>query len=102
MQERNGTNADRDSLRHTLRSLDFEVRVFNDLTFKQIDQHLEEAASANHNDADCIFICVLSHGELNILYASDHAYKPDMLWSHFTAEKCPTLAGKPKLFFIQV
>ena len=35
------------------------------------------------------------------MYGSDHAYKPDRLWSHFTAEKCPTLAGKPKLFFIQ-
>jgi len=46
-------------------------------------------------------VCVLSHGEMGILYAADHAYKPDRLWSHFSAEKCRTLAGKPKLFFIQ-
>ncbi len=45
---------------------------------------------------------VLSHGELGILYASDHPYKPENLWGHFTADKCPTLAGKPKMFFIQV
>ncbi len=34
LKQRNGTNADRDNLRLTLRSLDFEVRVYNDLVFK--------------------------------------------------------------------
>ena len=48
------------------------------------------------------FRLVLSHGELGILYASDHPYKPENLWTHFTADKCPSLAGKPKMFFIQV
>ena len=53
-------------------------------------------------DADCVLVAVLSHGEMGILYASDQPYKPDRLWGHFNAEKCPTLAGKPKLFFVQV
>ena len=60
-----------------------------------MERILEQAsAETNHSDHDCIFIAVLSHGELGILYASDHAYKPDRLWTHFNAEKCPTLAGK--------
>lgn len=46
-------------------------------------------------------MAVLSHGELGILYARDTPYKPECLWSPFTADKCPTLAGKPKMFFIQ-
>ena len=54
------------------------------------------------SDADCVLVAVLSHGEMGILYASDQPYKPDRLWGHFNAEKCPTLAGKPKLFFVQV
>ena len=63
-----------------------------------MERILEQAsAETNHSDHDCIFIAVLSHGELGILYASDHAYKPDRLWTHFNAEKCPTLAGK---FFV--
>ena len=49
-----------------------------------------------------VILSVLSHGELGILYASDQPYKPDRLWSHFSADKCRTLAGKPKMFFIQV
>lgn len=47
-------------------------------------------------------MAVLSHGEQGIIYAKDGAYKPDdHLWGRFTGDKCVTLAGKPKLFFIQ-
>lgn len=101
LKTRNGTNADRDNLRITLRQLDFEVKVYDDLPFKELDRLLEEASMQDHSESDCIFVAILSHGELGILYASDHAYKPDRVWSHFNAEKCPTLAGKPKMFFIQ-
>lgn len=102
LKQRNGTDADRDNLRLTLRQLDFEVRVYNDLAFKDMERILEDLANDDHSDADCIFVSVLSHGELGILYAADQPYKPDRLWGHFNAEKCPSLAGKPKLFFVQV
>jgi len=101
LKQRNGTNVDRDSLRSVLKGLDFEVKVYNDLYFKQLERVLEEVACHDHTDADCIFVAVLSHGEMGILYAQDQPFKPDRLWCHFNAEKCPTLAGKPKLFFIQ-
>ena len=62
--------------------------VFNNLSFKEIEMELEKAAGqVDHSESDCIFIAVLSHGELGILYASDHAYKPDRLWTAFNAEK---------------
>ena len=98
---RNGTNADRDNLRINLRQLDFDVEVYDDLPFREIERILESASMEDHGQEDCILVAVLSHGELGILYASDQPYKPDRLWSHFTADKCPSLAGKPKLFFIQ-
>ncbi len=44
---------------------------------------------------------VLSHGEQDTIFCSDSDYKPEALWNPFTADKCPTLAGKPKIFFIQ-
>lgn len=56
----------------------------------------------DHTDNDCLVIAVLSHGEHGIIYAKDGVYKPESLWTPFTADKCQTLAGKPKLFFIQV
>jgi len=101
LKTRNGTNNDRDNLRVTLRQLDFDVEVYNDLPFKEMDRILENASMDDHSDADCIFVAVMSHGELGILYSSDQPFKPDRLWGHFTADKCRTLAGKPKMFFIQ-
>ena len=99
---RNGTDTDRDNLRMTLRQLDFDVRIYNDLPYKVMENILEELSRDNHSDADCIFVAVLTNGDKENLYAWDRPFKPDGLWSHFDAEKCPTLAGKPKLFFVQV
>lgn len=58
-------------------------------------------AEMDHSEHDCLAIAVLSHGELGLLYAHDAAYKADSLWHYFTADRCQSLAGKPKLFFIQ-
>lgn len=55
----------------------------------------------DHSQHDCLIVAILSHGDLGMLYAHDTSYKNDSIWSYFTADKCPTLAGKPKLFFIQ-
>lgn len=56
----------------------------------------------DYSDYDCMLMAVLSHGENGIIYAKDAPYKPeDKLWGRFTGDKCVTLAGKPKLFFIQ-
>lgn len=71
------------------------------MPFKELDRVLHSVSLESHSDADCILVAVLSHGELGILYASDHAYKPDQLWTQFNAERCPSLAGKPKMFLIQ-
>lgn len=59
------------------------------------------AVNEDYSDCDCFVMIVLSHGEMGILYSRNAPYKPDVLWSPFTADRCPTLAGKPKLFFIQ-
>ena len=99
---RNGTDTDRDNLQMTLGHLDFEVHVYNDLPYKKMENILEELSRDDHSDADCIAVAILSHGGNGFLYSFDQQFKPDQLWTHFVAEKCPTLAGKPKIFFVQV
>ena len=101
LKQRNGTNTDCENLKNTLTKLGFEVAIHNDLKFKEIEALLEEAAVADHSNEDCILVTVLSHGEAGIVYASDHPYKPDRLWAPFSANKCPSLAGKPKVFLMQ-
>ncbi|EFX74107.1 hypothetical protein DAPPUDRAFT_307426 [Daphnia pulex] len=101
LKPRAGTSKDRDNLYMRLRELDFDVTYFNDLTFNELNTEIIKLASEDHSEHDCVLVALMSHGDDGILYAKDQQYKPEKLWSHFTSDQCPTLAGKPKLFFIQ-
>nr|XP_055036454.1 caspase 21, apoptosis-related cysteine peptidase isoform X2 [Misgurnus anguillicaudatus] len=56
----------------------------------------------NHTDMSC-FVCVLmSHGEEGTILGSDQCSIPvKTLTMTMTSDLCPTLKGKPKLFFLQ-
>jgi hypothetical protein len=47
-------------------------------------------------------MAVLSHGKEGKMYSRDGYYEKEKLTAPFTNDKCPTLAGKPKLFFLEV
>lgn len=96
-----GTTKDRDRLQTVLTNLGFKVEVFNDMTCKDIFNYIQEVARQDHTQNDCLLITVLTHGELGKLHAKDTDYKLRHLWFYFTNDNCPTLAGKPKIFFIQ-
>ncbi|EFN89257.1 caspase-1 [Harpegnathos saltator] len=101
LKPRCGTNVDCENLSNTLKNLGFEVNDFHNSNQRDIVKNLERVADMDHSQHDCLVVAVLSHGELGLLYAHDTAYKADSLWQHFTADRCPSLAGKPKMFFIQ-
>ncbi|EFA01345.2 Caspase-like Protein [Tribolium castaneum] len=101
LKPRTGTDQDRKNLEDVLRKLGFEVIVFQDLRYHDIERQIKQAAKYDHTDSDCLCISVLTHGDTGILYARDTQYKPDLLWSYFAADRCPSLAGKPKIFFLQ-
>ncbi|XP_067010936.1 caspase isoform X2 [Anabrus simplex] len=98
---RNGTRKDCTSLVEALENLDFEVWEHHDFTYKELKKKLDEVARADHTDADCLLIAVLSHGKEDELNSADEAYSVQQLWKPFLEDKCPTLAGKPKIFIIQ-
>lgn len=62
---------------------------------------LKRMADLDHSDNDCFVLVVLSHGTEGTIYAQDAPFPSQRLWEPFTADKAPTLAGKPKLFFLQ-
>lgn len=101
LKPRSGTEHDCKNLENSLKNLGFEVHVYSDLTNTELMEIINRAADDNHKARDCFIVAVLSHGEHGILYARDSVYKPENLWTPFAADKCPTLAGKPKMFFIQ-
>lgn len=101
LKPRTGTNEDCENLKATLKLLGFEVATYYDLKSSEVEEITTKVSKQDHADCDCFVLVLLSHGEQGIIYSRDSAYKPDTLWSKFTPDLCPTLAGKPKLFFIQ-
>lgn len=101
LKSRSGTQNDCNNIYLTMKGLGFDVTVCQDLDYQEINATVIEAVNEDYSDCDCFVMIVLSHGEMGILYSRNAPYKPDVLWSPFTADRCPTLAGKPKLFFIQ-
>ncbi|CAH0395821.1 unnamed protein product [Bemisia tabaci] len=101
LKTRCGTKTDCENLASTLRSLRFEVYTYFDASYSKVMSVISEVRNMDHSDNDCFLMAVLSHGEQNIIHAYDSPYQPEDLWHPFTADKCPSLAGKPKLFFIQ-
>ncbi|XP_040185070.1 caspase-6 isoform X2 [Rana temporaria] len=101
MPERRGTTADRFNLERSLTQLGFEVKHYFNCPAAEVHQHIQDAATSDHSDADC-FLCVfLSHGENGQIYAHDCAIEVKDLTSPFKGDKCPSLAGKPKIFIFQ-
>ncbi|XP_064551444.1 caspase-like [Drosophila montana] len=98
---RKGTHKDSENLGRALKQLGFQVKEYTDLCSEPIMKIIKEASGRDHSDCDCILIAILSHGKLNYIHAKDKAYPVESILSPFTAERCPSLAGKPKLFIIQ-
>lgn len=101
LRARSGTNLDSKRLEITLEGLGFDLWPYYDQTQEEIHRIITKASNYDHSNHDALIVVVLTHGEHGILYANDGVYKPESLWQPFTADKCVTLAGKPKLFFIQ-
>ncbi|TKC45125.1 hypothetical protein EI555_005570 [Monodon monoceros] len=94
--------ARKDALRKTFSELHFEIVHYKDYTAKKICEVLKSYQSMDHNNKDCFICCILSHGDKGIIYGSDGQEAPIYeLTSYFTGSKCPSLLGKPKIFFIQ-
>lgn len=102
MKDRKGTNYDEEALSKTFKELHFETVLFSDCTASKIHEVLGFYQSMDHKGKDCFICCILSHGDKGIVYGTDgkeaSIYE---LTSYFTGSKCPSLAGKPKIFFIQ-
>lgn len=100
-QPRSATTFDNNRLTSLLESFYFEVKLCKDYKAEEISKELLEVSKMDHSNYDCLAIFVMSHGKLGEILAQDDYYNISDLWSYFTQKNCPTLTGKPKLFFIQ-
>lgn len=102
MDPRSGTDHDVSALRETFQdNLDFELEVHENPTVDAIFSTLIKVQE--RQDLSCLALFILTHGEEDgLLHAYDSSYRlnktiiPELL-----PDRCPHLAGRPKLIFIQ-
>ena len=100
--KRKGTERDEFTIKKTFEWLQFDVEVKVDLTAKMMMAELRRAANIDHGKYD-MFVCfILSHGFEEGIFGTDLFYiKKLQIRKLFYGNKCKSLLGKPKLFFIQ-
>uniref|UniRef100_A0AAQ6A2C2 Caspase-8 n=1 Tax=Amphiprion ocellaris TaxID=80972 RepID=A0AAQ6A2C2_AMPOC len=102
LQNRRGTQEDAKALNKVFTNFGFEVVIHNNLTARNMRAEIEKLGKRNFVNDDALVVCVLSHGENECVYGTDE--QPVVLRDltlPFKSGSAPTLAGKPKLFFIQ-
>ncbi|XP_009980064.1 PREDICTED: caspase-8, partial [Tauraco erythrolophus] len=102
MKDRNGTDVDAAALRRIFSKLHFTIAEYRDLTAEEIRKTVNIYRCEDHTDKDCFVCCILSHGKKGIIYGVDGQEVPiQELTTAFTGQNCCSLAGKPKVFFVQ-
>uniref|UniRef100_A0A224YLA6 Caspase apoptotic cysteine protease n=1 Tax=Rhipicephalus zambeziensis TaxID=60191 RepID=A0A224YLA6_9ACAR len=99
--ERTGTDVDAKSLQSCFGWLGFETVIHHDLSVNKTKETLENLGKQDYSDDDCFVCCCLTHGDRNHLYGTDGKFSVDDIVKPFLDDACPSLIGKPKLFFIQ-
>ncbi|XP_037317982.2 caspase-3b [Pungitius pungitius] len=101
MSARNGTDVDANDAMKTFSALGYKVKIAQDQTVDQMVQLLLDESKKDHGNS-ASFVCVLlSHGDEGLIYGTDGYEKLDVLTKFFKGDRCRSLVGKPKLFFIQ-
>ncbi|KAM6978422.1 caspase-8 [Tautogolabrus adspersus] len=102
LQMREGTMRDEECLIKVFKWLGFQVVIERDCNREKMLDVVQDHGKIDHSGMDCLVCCVLSHGEQDGVFGVDGltvALKE--LKEPFNGLKCPSLAEKPKLFFIQ-
>jgi hypothetical protein len=109
LQDRLGTDRDRDELAATFSLFQAEVIVWNNLTAQDMMDKLRLAQlKASHPSFEWIVVCVLSHGRRvanvdEVLGCDGKGVDRKQIVNMFAnAEQCPNLHKKPKFFIFQV
>ncbi|NWX40993.1 CASP9 protein, partial [Steatornis caripensis] len=106
---RNGSNVDCEKLEKRFKALRFNVLTRRDLKAQEMVSELQKLARQDHSALDCCVVVILSHGCQTShiqfpggIYGTDGKPIPiEKIVNYFNGSHCPTLRGKPKLFFIQ-
>ncbi|XP_040441416.1 caspase-9 isoform X1 [Falco naumanni] len=106
---RYGSDVDCEKLEKRFKALCFDVQTRRDLKAQEMILELLKLARRDHSALDCCVVVILSHGCQTshiqfpgAVYGTDGKPIPiEKIVNYFNGSNCPSLRGKPKLFFIQ-
>ncbi|XP_064462840.1 caspase-3-like [Ornithodoros turicata] len=83
--------------------LRFELKRYDNVSLEKMRRAFADLASVDHSQSDCFVCFVYSHGKDDVIVCSDgETVRAQDIFCAFTESACPSLAGKPKLFFFEV
>ena len=99
--DRSGAKNDQRRVVDLFKELKFQVKYpFVNMTLDETQETLEDLGTRDYSDVGCLFVFIMSHGEMGAIYSSD--CKKILLEDFFTPfERNKSLKHKPKLFFVQ-
>ena len=103
LEPRTGSGEDIRRLRDVFIWLKFKVEVYKNVIKSEFLRIIDQTRELDHSAYDAFVCCVMSHGHLGHIWSADNQSVGilDDIICPFYPESCPTLAGKPKMFFIQ-
>ncbi|NXX93772.1 CASP8 protein, partial [Centropus bengalensis] len=101
-ENREGTIEDGEAVKRVFNWLQFQTVEHMNLEAKEIHAKVKEYSKKDHSNMDCFVCFIFSHGEKDkVKGVDDELVNIKDLVTCFSGSNCPSLAGKPKLFFIQ-
>lgn len=114
---RTGCQLDERNLCGTFSSLGFEVRLVRDCSVQELKRVLSVVAKEDHSAAESFVLAMSSHGDEyihsqeskhhtrqireDVVFCTDFYMTTRQLLQYFSDANCPSLKGKPRLFFLQ-
>ncbi|XP_067671251.1 caspase-7-like [Haliotis asinina] len=96
---RTGTDNDAAKMHQRFFELGFRVKMHTNKKASQMKSIIQQEAAADFTSCDCFACVILSYGEEGLVYGTDKPVQIENFVDPFKRNK--SLAGKPKLFFIQ-
>ncbi|XP_071106975.1 caspase-3-like [Haliotis cracherodii] len=117
VQPRVGADLDAESFYKTFRKLGFEdIRTKYNMTDTDMRDWFTAVSQEDHSERDCLAVAITSHGEKytqvdprrynvsverDTILGSQGAVYTEELVEKFSDDNCPSLRGKPRIFFLQ-
>ncbi|KAF2366101.1 Caspase-like domain [Trinorchestia longiramus] len=103
--KRDSAETDAKLCEKAFKKLGFKVTRHANLGNKELLHTLEQVRMNDHTECDALVVVFMSHGKSDngheFICTRDDFLPTSQLWEPFAPDQCPSLAGKPKIFFIQ-